>query len=173
MSFKGNNNRHLDFSFERDFNLLYTQVNPVIKTGILKEKKEIQKNKVSNLAIYEIGSGKLIYFFEEGSINDIKHFFYENSYNEKLEKIDFNKEHYRLSNNVNIKNRKLANKLFVITEKSERKECELWISSKSGTNRRKINTFPEDTAWRIDVFNKKVLFVMERENKVEIESFDW
>lgn len=50
----------VDFSYERDFNLLYAEIKT--KTGITKRRKEIQKDRISNLAIYEIEHEKLSYF---------------------------------------------------------------------------------------------------------------
>ena len=173
MSFIGGNNDFVEFSFEREFNLLYAQVNPTIRTGITKSKKQVQKNKISNLAIYEIGKEKLSYFFEEGSINNIKFYFYESTYNEKLERIDFNTENYVLSNNRKIEKRKLTDKLFVVTENEVGDEYKLWISSKLGTDKKMVKEFSKEIEWSIDVYNKKILFLHKVENGIKIESLNW
>jgi len=173
MGLKGNNYDFLDFSFERDFNILYAEIHPTIRTGIRKSRKETQKDKISNLAIYDIKNEKLSYFFEEGSNKNIKFYLYESSYNEEFEKIDFNTESYLLSNNMKIEKRELEDKLFVITEKDESEEFELWISSKLGLDKKLVRTIPKRTKWRIDVYNKKILILNKIENGIKIESLNW
>lgn len=73
-----------------------------------------------------------------------------------MERIDFNTENYLLSNNEKIERRELTDKLFVVTEKVESNEYELWVSNKLGTNKKIVKIFPKTVEWRIDVYNKKI-----------------
>jgi len=173
MGVNSNDYDFFDLDYERDLNLLYVEINPTIKTGITKTKKQIQRNKISNLAIYEIEKNSLSYFFKEESKNDIKFYFYENFYNEKEEMIEFNRDSYHISNNNKIEKRALENKLFVINEKKEGDEYELWISSKLGTDKKLVKVFSKKVEWKIDVYNKKILFLSSTLNGISIESINW
>ncbi len=165
---------YLNLECERDFNLLYLEINPTIRTGITKNKKNINSGIISNLAIYEVENDKLSYFFEEGSLNNIKYYIYETSYHEESQKINFNNEKYGLIiNNNKIEKRKLADKLFIVNEKPGGNEYELWISSKLGQDKKRVNTFPKGLEWKIDVYNQKIFFIYKKENGVKIESIHW
>ncbi|MFK7936770.1 MAG: hypothetical protein AB8G22_24870 [Saprospiraceae bacterium] len=162
-----------DTEYDREFNLLYIKVNPTIKTGIVKSKTEVDIKTISNLAIYEIEKDNLIHFFEKGTKNKIVHYFYETCYNEKLERMDFNTQSYQIFNNQNIEKREKSDKLFMVTEKEQTNEYELWISSRSGINKQMVKRFQKELDWRIDVYNKKVLFIHKLENEIKVTSIDW
>ena len=173
MSYQEINRDFFESSHERDFNLLYVEVNPTIKKGFTKSKKETQHHKISNLAIYNIETDQLAYFFRAGSINNIKYYFYEKSYNEDGKKIEFNELNYLLTNNTKIEKRDLVDILFVVTEIPETEEYELWVSSKKGTNKRLVKKFSKKIDWQIDVYNQKFLFLHKLENGVKIEAINW
>jgi hypothetical protein len=173
MGLKGGSYDFLRLDSDRDLNLLYVQINPTIRTGITRSKKEVKTNTISNLAIYEIGKDKLSYFFEKGSMNNIKYYFYETSYNEQLERMDFSMENHRIFNNKKIEKRELADKLFLVNENEESDELELWVASKLGADKKIVKVFSKNLDWRIDVYNKKVLFFHKIENGIKVESIDW
>lgn len=173
MSFHKSYNEYLDADYDRDFNLLYIEVNPTIRTGIVKSKKEVDGNKVSNLAIYNIETGDLTYFFEKGSKQNIRHYFFEVFYDEEKERMRLNKESRMIFNNKKIPKRPASDILFLVNEKENKEEVELWQSSKKGENKKLVKTFSKKMDWRIDVFNQKILFLYQLENEVRVEAIDW
>jgi len=62
MSLKAKNHISLRIDNERDFNLIYVEINPTIRTGITRSKKEVKPDVISNLAIYETAKDSLTYF---------------------------------------------------------------------------------------------------------------
>jgi hypothetical protein len=173
MNLKNINYGRRDTEYDREYNLLYVKVNPTIRTGIVKSKTEVDAKIISNLAIYDIEKNTLIHFFEKGTKNKIVYYFYETSYNEEFERMDFNTISPQIFNNQKIEKREKANKLFVITEKEQTNEYELWISSRLGTNKQMVKRFHKELDWRIDVYNQKMLFIHKLENEIKIEAIDW
>lgn len=159
--------------YDRDYNLLYIKVNPTIQTGRNKTKTEVDYRTTSNLAIYDIGKDKLIHFFEKGSTNKIVYHIYETSYNETMEKMEFNKGNFKIFNNQKIEKRAKADKLFIVTEKPDNKEYELWVSSRLGNDKKMVKVFPKELDWRIDVYNMKIIFIYRLENEIKVEAIDW
>lgn len=160
-------------AYDRTFNILYLNVNPTMKTGIMKSKSDFDEKTVTNLAIYDIGKNELSHFFEKGNTKKILHLFYETGYNEKQKKMDFNKEHFPIFNNEDIEERAKSDKLFIVAEGATGEECEFWVSTRLGENKKRIKTFPKELDWRIDVFNQKVLFIYRLEDEVKIDAYDW
>ena len=154
-------------------NLLYIKVNPSVKSGIVKSKTEVDTSTISNLAIYDIEKDKLIHFFEKGSINNIIYYFYETSYNEEREKMMFNKDIPHITNNINIKQREKSDKLFVLNLVPDTEKYELWTSSRSGENIRMLHEFPKGLDWRIDIYNRKFIFIYRFPNEISVKAIDW
>ena len=173
MGLRDIDDERIDPEYDREFNLLYIKVNPTLKTGIVKSKRHIDENILSNLAIYDIEKDNLIHFFEKEEQKTIMAYLYETSYNEKLEKMTFNRSSHNIFNNDKIPKREKSDKLFVITKKPGGEECEMWVSSRLGHDKKLIQTFPKNLDWKIDVFNKKVLFIYKLENEIRVESIDW
>ena len=58
--------------------------------------------------------------------------------------MDFNREGFPIFNNKKIEKREKADKLFVVTKKTDGCEYELWVSSRMGDNKKWSNLFQKN-----------------------------
>ena len=163
--------------YDRDFNLLYIFVSPTEKqkSGIVKSRVDENSLLTTNLGIYDIGKDQLSHFFDIGTDKLIRRVYYERSYDAENKRMVFNVEDGHIFNNHEIEKREKFDVLFILAWNRKEEIFEFWRSSRLGEDKVLLQTYSEDEKVipKIDVFNKKVLFIKKLENKVEVEAFEW
>ncbi len=171
MSISGRN--HIsEINHDEQLNILYITVNPSSSTGLVRTKKEMNRNEISNLAIYNINTSTLSYLFDHQENKRILRFLFETGYNEVSESMGFN-HHSSAILNKDIKKREPSNTLFLVTEGKKKDSFEFWKASKTGDSKELVKTFGSKDDWKLDVLNKKILFITKQPNEVKVETFDW
>ena len=74
--------------------------------------------------------------------------------------------------NNSISKRPVKNKL-LFKVRLDRKNYEIWESTKTGTNLKKLFTCSEDDDWHVDVGNEIIRLIRQLGSEVKIEEFPW
>jgi len=164
--------------YEKNHKLLYIKVNPTIEsTGYRSSKSETKEDVISNIGIYDLDKETTTYFFEKNTDKRIKLFIYEVAYYEKEEEdeqyFSFNTYPNNIINNNKVPKRPVNDSVLIITEGKEKGESEFWLSDKHGKNTQLIKRTESNTIWKLDVLNKKLIFIHKLTNELKVESVDW
>ncbi len=141
------------------------------KSGFLKG----NGRKVIDIFIYCPDEDKGAYIFKGKNKDEIVTVLYEAFLDEKAEKVVFNigDRSNHIKNNTGIKQREFKDKILISTCNSELETYTLWVSDRHGNNLKKIKTIPKGAEWHIDVSNSKIRFIMQINQKINVESIDW
>ncbi|MDJ1483778.1 hypothetical protein QNI16_24980 [Cytophagaceae bacterium YF14B1] len=178
MSFKmGYTDFHSIEEYDRKLNIFYFSLNPLKKSkGLMggKKEEEYDRSSLSNIAVYEINTGKTRYLFDTvHEEEEITHFLFESSYVEEGKRIEFNHSSSKIQNNSSIAQRDALDRLLICQSNKTKEINKLWSFRKNGEGKRLITEFGKDTEWRIDVFNQKIRVIKRHPTTVEIQDFEW
>jgi len=158
---------------EKNFNLMYVTVNPSISKGIVMAKSELDTQRITNLGIYNLNTSELTYLFKQGANQELRTLLFESCYDEDKKRIEFNNESNHLINNRSIANREISNLLFLVREGKKTGEFEFWKSTKDGQEKELIRTFNNDEIWRLDVKNRKLIFIEKLSDQLNVNEYEW
>jgi hypothetical protein len=160
---------HIDV--ENNLNLLYVTVKPGTTKGFLGTKSEIDNNSVINLGVYDLSTDNLLYVFDQTEEQKIEAILFEVKYSRRDRRIEYNTHHtFHLINNVIPEEIPLSENIFIVREGANPEEKEFWTCTKRGADKKLIKTFRSEEIWKIDVKNRKVLFIKRAPNELLIES---
>ncbi|MES0490701.1 MAG: hypothetical protein ABUK01_11945 [Leptospirales bacterium] len=133
---------------------------------------------MDNLFIFDPKTNRGSYLFGPGGTIHITDIYFEVAFHKDKNKMEnYNHNHtFPEKNNINITERAPLNRLLVITisDPKEKKNpsYSLWMAEKSGKNLRKIMIFSNRTNWHIDVGNKMIRILDQKDGKVMVNSID-
>jgi len=161
---------HIDV--ENNLNLLYVTVKPEAATkGFLPSKSEVAKETAINLGVYDLSSESLHYVFDKNEKQKIEAILFEVKYSRKDRRIEYNNSFsHHLINNVITEEVALSENIFIVREGKTPEVKEFWTCTKRGKDKKLIKTFGSDMLWRIDVKNRKAIFIKRTPNNLTIES---
>ena len=168
--------------FEPNLNLVYKGIDDTIIYN--KGKKEIKKQEVTNVAIYNIQNKQTSYIFKDTTKRIIIGFTFETSYLDENKSIEFNDSYFsepgsysssnsNYFNNSHLNKREISNNIIIITQDIISKNETLWICDKYGNNLTKLKEFDSDWDWNIDVKNQMFIINKQVKLKMEFESFKY
>ena len=165
-------------------NLFYLRTHPEVpevkssKATLINRSKPskmvLDSGSVSNIAIYDIINNQTDYLFDNNNDRRIYHLLFETGYDADEEIMHFNKQTNILINQEQTDTRTISDKLFIVTNSDKIKEYKFWTATRNGKNLQCIHTYRNDVRARIDVKNKKILFIdSSHNNQIKITAFDW
>jgi hypothetical protein len=170
----GRSNNYIEIDvFEQTFNFYYKAVDDTVRYLNNKGKEKLVKATV-NVALYNINKDSTSYLFDHSFNEKIVSFFYETSYVDSSKTIDFvHCDNYygnkNIKNNRNIKERKVYERIFIITYSFKTNKYTLWSCHKTGRDLKKMSEFNKMDNIKIDVFNKNILTLTEGARTVTID----
>jgi len=133
---------------------------------------------IDNLFIFDPKSNRGAYLFGPGGTIHITDLYFETGFNKSTNKMEtYNHNNsFRERNNVNVTERAAMDLLLVITisDPKEKKNpsYSLWKAEKSGRNLRKVMIFSNRTNWHIDVANKMIRILDQKDGKIMVNAID-
>ncbi|UZR93816.1 hypothetical protein [Chondrinema litorale] len=177
MSYTKFRDNNITEELDRQFNLFYLSLHRSKKSkGLISNKKELELdyNKVSNIAIYDIANDKTSYFFDKVEDDvEITHFLYEKSYCEEDQRITYNRISGKVKNITDIAKRELYNRVVICQLNETTLVKKLWSFKKNGEDKKLITEMDAATDWRIDAYNLKIITFKRYESKVEFNEFGY
>jgi len=168
-------------------NRLYWGINKKGK-GIFSEAGKLETEAI-NYTIYEPASGKKRLIFPDTFSSTISSIIFECAYDSLKHRMIMSNEngtdefdyYYRSTarnviNNVCMPSRTPIDKLlFIINPKNGHVGVrEIWTCKKDGTELKKIDSFSEfDDCWHIDLLNKKIRIIVQKDKESQIKEYEW
>jgi hypothetical protein len=154
-------------------NLFYHSVDGELIT--INSKGKEQKYKVTNdISIYDIITAKSVKLFSDTLKEAIRDFYFESHYQASSGRMLYNQhsdgssEWNKIIGNINIKERKPADKIFILTYSYTTDKFTMWSADKKGTGLKRIHQFSDDTDYYFDVKNLCIRFVKQVGKQIEI-----
>lgn len=166
------------FLFESDFKYIEPAKNYLyISVGEVKNKKI--GSKIRNIALVNLNTNEVSYFFDTDFEENIKGIFFETGFNTEEGAVEFNlnqdsdKAGNLFKNNYQIPQRPLKDKICILSFHPKNNVYSFWFCDKSGQNLKRVKTIDYGMDWWFDVKNNKICFVRQVEDKINFESIEW
>lgn len=127
--------------------------------------------RIKNILIFDPKTENKSYLFERNTIWNIQLFSFETSISDSNGIQFFGNSYNVLNNNISV-DRKVKDKLLIITSQKNTEDLTMWYASKKGKNLRIVRSFHKSVKWHIDVKNSKIRFITHK-NEVSFESIEW
>lgn len=167
------------FYYEKNYNLLYFKVynlpqgDKATRSTFSKKKTSPPPINCTNVALYDIATDSTSYLFDTSSERKIQLFLFEQAYDFEHQKLLFNSNIGNIINNEELPHTEPKDKLLFLLEDTAQKKIEFWTSDKKGNGLEMIKAIPWNLTWKLDIKNKKIIFIEALHNAINIESIDW